>query len=96
MAISNDKLLNAVKLDLPGEYKDKIPTATKTNLLEIADIMIEYPTIKNAFLTRLVNKVGKTIIDNKVYQNRFKEFNRCSNYIESRKGKIKYIKRKIC
>ena len=74
MAISNDKLLNAVKLDLPGEYKDKIPTATKTNLLEIADIMIEYPTIKNAFLTRLVNKVGKTIIDNKVYQNRFKEF----------------------
>ena len=74
MAISNDKLINAVKLDLPGEYKDKIPTATKTNLLEIADIMIEYPTIKNAFLTRLVNKVGKTIIDNKVYQNRFKEF----------------------
>ena len=74
MAISNDKLLNAVKLDLPGEYKDKIPTATKTNLLEIADIMIEYPTIKNAFLTRLINKVGKTIIDNKVYQNRFKEF----------------------
>lgn len=74
MAISNEKLLNAVKLDLPGEYKDKIPTATKTNLLEIADIMIEYPTIKNAFLTRLVNKVGKTIIDNKVYQNRFKEF----------------------
>ena len=74
MAISNDKLLNAVKLDLPGEYKDKIPTATKTNLLEIADIMIEYPTIKNAFLTRLVNKVGKSIIDNKVYQNRFKEF----------------------
>ena len=74
MAISNDKLLNAVKLDLPGEYKDKIPTATKTNLLEIADIMIEYPTIKNAFLTRLVNKVGKTIIDNKVYKNRFKEF----------------------
>ena len=74
MAISNDKLLNAVKLDLPGEYKDKIPTATKTNLLEIADIMIEYPTIKNAFLTRLVNKVGKTIIDSKVYKNRFKEF----------------------
>ena len=74
MTISNDKLINAVKLDLPGEYKDKIPTATKTNLLEIADIMIEYPTIKNAFLTRLVNKVGKTIIDNKVYQNRFKEF----------------------
>ena len=74
MAISSDKLINAVKLDLPGEYKDKIPTATKTNLLEIADIMIEYPTIKNAFLTRLINKVGKSIIDNKVYQNRFKEF----------------------
>ena len=74
MAISNEKLINATKLDLVGEYKDKIPTATKTNLLEIADIMIEYPTIKNAFLTRLVNKVGKTIIDNKVYQNRFKEF----------------------
>ena len=74
MAISNDKLLNAVKLDLPGEYKDKIPTATKTNLLDIADIMIEYPTLKNAFLTRLINKVGKTIIDKKVYQNRFKEF----------------------
>ena len=74
MAISNDKLINAVKLDLPGEYKDKIPTATKTNLLDIADIMIEYPTIKNAFLTRLINKVGKTIIDNKVYKNRFKEF----------------------
>lgn len=74
MPIPNDKLINAVKLDLVGEYKDKIPTATKTNLLEIADIMIEYPTIKNAFLTRLVNKVGKTIIDSKVYKNRFKEF----------------------
>ena len=74
MAISSDKLLNAVRLDLPGEYKDKIPVATKTNLLDIADIMIEYPTLKNAFLTRLINKVGKTIIDKKVYQNRFKEF----------------------
>ena len=74
MAISSDKLLNAVRLDLAGEYKDKIPVATKTNLLDIADIMIEYPTLKNAFLTRLINKVGKTIIDKKVYQNRFKEF----------------------
>ena len=74
MAISSDKLLNDVRLDLTGEYKDKIPVATKTNLLDIADIMIEYPTLKNAFLTRLINKVGKTIIDKKVYQNRFKEF----------------------
>ena len=74
MAISSDKLLNAIRLDLPGEYADKIPVATKTNLLDIADIMIEYPTLKNAFLTRLINKVGKTIIDKKVYQNRFKEF----------------------
>ena len=25
MAISSDKLINAIRLDLTGEYKDKIP-----------------------------------------------------------------------
>ena len=74
MAISSDKLLNAIKLDLAGEYADKVPTATKENLTEVADVLIEYPTLKNAMLTRLINKVGKSIIDTKVYQNRFKEF----------------------
>lgn len=66
---SNQEILNAIREDASKEYQEKVPVATEHNLEEVAERITEYPTIKNEFIDKLMNKVGKTQFFNKLYNN---------------------------
>ena len=81
--ISNVDMLNAIRNESSSDYKERIPSATTTNLQEILSKLTDYPMLQNEFISALVNKIGKTIFLNKVYTNPYKFF---------KKGKLEYGK----
>lgn len=72
MAIDNVTFLNGIAKELSAEYNDRIPSATKENVADIGEILSQYPTTKNEFISALTNLVAKTVIQNRVYQTRYK------------------------
>ena len=66
MAITNAEIINKVSEDMPLEHKERIEGKDGIQLLEVFD---EYPSTKNAFLEHLMNKVGKTMIYSKTWEN---------------------------
>lgn len=72
--MDNVKFLNYVRAVASNEYQDRIPTATKGNLEDIQEIVTEYSLTKNEFIDILLNKIVRTMINNKYYENPFKFF----------------------
>ena len=61
-----------------AEYQNRIPAATKSNLLAVATMITDYPAAKNEFINVLTNQVVKTIFMDKLYSNPFKFFKKGS------------------
>lgn len=74
--VSGLDVLNAVRSDLPIEYQDRIPEATKDTIKEYGASLKKFPVIMNAFVDVLINKIGLTVIKNKPYTNPLKMFQR--------------------
>ena len=70
--MDNVTFLNSIAKSMSAEYNERIPQATRENLADISELINQYPTTKNEFINTLTNVVGKTIIDKRVYQNRYK------------------------
>ena len=70
--MDNVSFLNSIAKSMSAEYNERIPEATRENLAEIGELIQQYPTTKNEFINTLTNVVGKTIIDKRVYENRYK------------------------
>ena len=69
-------VLNAIRSSMPVDYQDRIPVATQDNIKEYGNAINNFPVIQNTFVSILVNKIGATIIKNKMYRNKLKEFQR--------------------
>lgn len=69
-------VLNALRNSLPTTYQSRIPEATKENLAEYGNALKEYPVIMNKWVNVLVNKIGLTVIKNKMWNNKLAEFQR--------------------
>ena len=69
-------VLNAIRNALPTTYSSRIPEATKENLAEYGNALKEYPVIMNKWVNVLVNKIGLTVIKNKMWNNKLAEFQR--------------------
>lgn len=67
------QILNAVKNDLgPGsDYYARVPYAegTTESIRAIGDIIMQFQPTQNAFLSALVNRIGRVIITSKLYDN---------------------------
>lgn len=74
--VSGVDVLNAVRSSLPVEYQSRIPEATKDSIKEYGASLKKFPTIMNAFVDVLINKIGLTVIKNKPYTNPLKMFQR--------------------
>ena len=72
MAIDNVTFLNSIAKEMNAEYNERIPSATKDNLEQIADTITQYPTLKNDFIKQLTNLVTKTVVVSRQYQNKYK------------------------
>lgn len=76
MALDNVTFASMVSNLASQEYKDRVPQATRENLIDVANAIVEYPTVKNEFISILTNQVAKQVFFSKIYENRYKLFNR--------------------
>lgn len=76
--MDNVTFTNSIRTLASDEYKNRIPNTTKSNLLEVANMITDYPTTKNEFINILTNQVARTIFMDKLYNNPFKFFKKGS------------------
>lgn len=69
-------VLNAIRASMPVDYQSRIPQATQDTIKEFGNSISKFPNIQNSFVSILVNKIGMTVIKNKMYKNKLKEFQR--------------------
>ncbi len=62
-------VLNTIWANASEEYKERVPQATKTNIAEVGNPIIEYSSIGNEFLSSLVNRIALTIVSSRTARN---------------------------
>ena len=72
--MDNVQFLNAIRAVASAEYKGRIPTATQTNIQNIMTTIMEYSTTKEEFTNTILNKIVRTKVLNKAYENSLKFF----------------------
>lgn len=73
MSFSVD-VLNTIRNNADSEYQDRVPTATKNNIATIGRVLEEYNVQYNTFINTLLHKIGKTIIQTALFENKLKPF----------------------
>lgn len=76
--MDNVQFLNAIRSASSEDYQNRIPEATRNNLKDIQTTVMTYAINKNEFIDTLLNKVVKTMITSKYYENPFKFFKKGS------------------
>lgn len=67
-------ILNNIHANASSEYADTIPVATAANFAEIGTYLETYDALANEFHTALWNKIGKTLIETAIAENRLERF----------------------
>ena len=67
-------ILNSIRMNASEEYQSRIPEATQQNIVEIGNAFQTYTLLYNEFCEALVNKIGKTIIETKLFENKLARF----------------------
>lgn len=67
-------LLNAIRNGASQEYQQRIPTATKENIVQVGSAILDYQTTRNEFVHALLDRIGLVEIKNKLFENPLKEF----------------------
>lgn len=70
--LTNKDILNAIRAEQSLEYQNAIPVAMTLDGQEVARILEDYPTHKNAFINSLTNKIGKEMFFSKLFNNPYK------------------------
>lgn len=55
-------LLNSIRGSIGGDYAQRIPEATRENILTVGNAILAYQPHTNAFFTQLLNRISKTVI----------------------------------
>lgn len=66
--------LNSIRAEASQEYQDRIPEATQENISTIGNALQTYKPLYNEFSTALLCKIGKTMIESKLFKNRLARF----------------------
>ena len=68
---TSPQILNAVRNDIGGTYADMVPLADNStaSIRAIGEIINTYQPLQNAFLSALVNRIGRVIITSRLYEN---------------------------
>ena len=67
-------VLNNIRANASDEYNQRIPEATRENIITIGNALQTYTELYNEFCSALVNKIGKTIIETKMFKNKLARF----------------------
>lgn len=66
--------LNSIRDNASEEYKNRIPVATQDNIAAIGHAFQNYTPLYNEFSQALICKIGKTMIEDKMFTNRLARF----------------------
>lgn len=72
--MDNITFLNAVRATASADYKERVPTATQTNITDIMTTIMTYSATKEEFTDTILNKVVRTKVMDKAYENSLKFF----------------------
>lgn len=67
-------ILNNIRANASTEYQQYIPEATRENIASIGNALHTYETLQNEFCKLLINKIGKTILESKLFKNKLARF----------------------
>lgn len=76
--MNNEQIIKAVSQELTSDIAEQIEGKSSVELLAVFD---DFPNVKNAFINTLTNKVAKSVIFSKIFNNPLKEL---------KKGKVEY------
>ena len=68
---SGVSIFNYIRENSSSEFRDIVPTATSENILTLANILFDqsYTPQLNEFVSNLINRIGYTMVHNKVFSN---------------------------
>lgn len=66
--------LNSIRAEASDDYQARIPVATQENISTIGNALQTYKPLYNEFSEALLCKIGKTMIESKLFQNRLARF----------------------
>lgn len=67
-------ILNNIRANASEEYQNRIPEATQQNISTIGNALQNYTMLYNEFCSALVNKIGKTILETRLFKNKLARF----------------------
>lgn len=67
-------ILNAIRNEASNEYQARIPEATQETIASIGNALQSYTPLYNEFCDALINKIGRTILESKLFENRLARF----------------------
>ena len=67
-------VLNNIRNNASAEYQERIPEATQQNLIAVGNALEQYNLLYNEFFPALFNKIGKTLIESKLFKNKLARF----------------------
>lgn len=67
-------VLNNIRANASEEYQNRIPVATQETIQSIGNALQAYTVLYNEFCEALFNKIGKTMIEQKMFKNRLARF----------------------
>ena len=71
---SNVDVLNAIRNDASQEFADAIPVVTGENVREVGSLIMQDQNYTNEFIMALINRIGRTIITQKTFNNPLKRY----------------------
>lgn len=66
--------LNNIRANASAEYQTRVPEATQTNITTVGNALETYDLLYNEFFPALFNRIGKTLIESKLFQNKLARF----------------------
>lgn len=67
-------VLNNIRNNASQEYQARIPEATQQNIISVGNALETYNLLYNEFFPALFNKIGKTMIESKLFKNKLARF----------------------
>ena len=67
-------VLNNIRANASPEYQSRIPEATQQNIISVGNALETYNLLYNEFFPALFNKIGKTMIESKLFKNKLARF----------------------
>lgn len=68
------EILNTIRDNSSAEYQERVPEATRDNIVAVGDPIINYSPIANEFVSALINRIAFTIIQSKIRKNPLEMF----------------------